>query len=166
MWRDRVGRYLNLEHSVRHAALEAFVAEEDGINGFFGINNFFLYRPAGSTRHRFIVWDKDSSFVLPEFDIFTRLDQYVLFRRALEFSDLRRLYLDTLERAALSAAEDRWLEKEVARLATLVTPVVREDARKPFSTDAFLESIDFLRDFAERRSDFVLREVNRARRGR
>jgi hypothetical protein len=173
VWRQRVGELLDLEQFVRHAAFEAFVAEEDGINGVYGMNNFYLYRPNGSNRHRFIIWDKDSAFHTMEFSIFTRLDDYMLFQRALGFADLRELYLQTLERAARSAAErpeingsvarESWLEGEITRIAALITREVREDTRKPFSTDEFLEAVESMKNFARRRSAFVLEEVARAR---
>jgi spore coat protein H len=176
VWRERVGALLDLEQFVTHAAFEAFVAEEDGINGTFGMNNFYLYRPAGSNRHRFIIWDKDSAFHTIEFSIVTRLDDYVLFQRALGFADLRERYLQTLEDAARLAAErpevdgsvakESWLEGEIIRIAALITREVREDTRKRFSTDEFLEALEYMKDFARRRSAFVLDEVAKARRSR
>jgi spore coat protein CotH len=175
VWRQRVGELVDLEQFVTQAAFEAFVAEEDGINGFFGMNNFYLYRD-GSNRHRFIIWDKDSAFHSIDFSIFTRLNDYVLFQRALGFSDLRDHYLRTLESVARLAAErpevdgvvaeEPWLEGEIDRVAALITSEVEQDNRKRFSTDEFLEAVEYMKEFARRRSAFVLQEVARARGGR
>jgi spore coat protein CotH len=176
VWRDRVGRLLDLEQFTIQSAFEAYVAELDGVNGAFGMNNFFLYRSLESTRHRLFLWDKDSAFEAIEYDIFYNRDKYQLLQRVLSFGDLRELYLRTLEEAARSAAEipeddeDRpgqsWLEHEINRVVTLISGEVRADERKRFSTEEFLDAVEYLKEFARRRPTFVLREVNRARQGR
>jgi spore coat protein CotH len=176
VWRERVDRLLDLEQFTIQSAFEAFVAELDGINGAFGMNNFFLYRSLDSTRHRLFLWDKDSAFDGIEFDIFNNRDKYQLLQRVLSFGDLRELYLRTLEEAARSAAEiseddqDRsrqsWLEREINRVVTLIDGEVRDDERKPFSTEDFLNAVDYLKDFARRRPMLVLTDVARARRER
>jgi spore coat protein CotH len=163
VWRERVERYVDLQQFVTHVAIENFLAEEDGVLGVNGTNNFYLYRMSGTTRHRFIPWDKDSSFLLTGFSIFSRTDDNELSRRALAYGDLRELYLQVLESAARSAAEDGWLEAEVTRIADLVAASVQEDTRKPFSTEAFFESVEFMKAFARERSAFVLEEVAKAR---
>jgi spore coat protein CotH len=176
VWRDRVSRLLDLEQFTIQSAFEAYIAELDGVNGAFGMNNFFLYRSLENTRHRLFLWDKDSAFEAIEYDIFFNRDKYQLLQRVLSFGDLRELYLRTLEEAARSAAalpeddEDRsgqsWLEREINRVVTLISGDVRADERKPFSTEEFLDAVEYLKEFARRRPTFVLREVNRARQGR
>jgi spore coat protein CotH len=176
VWRDRVGRLLDLEQFTIQSAFEAYIAELDGVNGAFGMNNFFLYRSLDSTRHRLFLWDKDSAFEGIEYDIFNNRDKYQLLQRVLSFGDLRELYLRTLEEAARSASEipeddeDRpgqsWLEHEINRVVTLISGEVRADAGKQFSTEEFLDAVEYLKEFARRRPAFVLREVNRARQGR
>jgi spore coat protein CotH len=176
VWRERVDRLLDLEQFTIQSAFEAFVAELDGVNGASGMNNFFLYRSIDSTRHRLFPWDKDSAFDGIEFNIFTNRDKYLLFQRVLSFGDLRELYLRTLEEAARSAAEtseddqDRsgqsWLEREINRVVTLISGEVRADTRKPFSTEDFLDAVEYMKEFARRRPTFVLTDVARARQGR
>jgi spore coat protein CotH len=175
VWRQRVDRLLDLEQFTIQSAFEAAVAELDGVNGAFGINNIFVYRPVDSTRHRFFLWDKDSAFDGIEFDIFNNRDKYRLLQRVLSFGDLRELYLRTLEETARSAAEmsededDRsrqsWLEREINRVVTLITGEVRADSRKPFSTEDFQDAVEYMKNFARERPAFVLREVARARQG-
>ena len=176
VWRQRVNEYLDLEQFMTQAAFEAFVAELDGINGVYGMNNFYLYRSLGSKRHRLFMWDKDSAFDGVEWDIFSNLDKYMLFQRLMSFPDLRETYLRTLEDAARSAAEtsedadrsagESWLEREITRIAALLANDVRQDPRKRFSTEQFLDAVESMKDFARRRSAFVLDAVARARRGR
>jgi spore coat protein CotH len=166
VWRDRVEEYVDLAQFVTQVAIETFVGENDGLLGATGMNNFYLYRDADTKRHRFIPWDKDSSFLFWDSSIFQRADENVLFRRAFEYSDLRDLYFQVLESAARSAAEDGWLEAEVGRAAEQITATVEQDTRKPFTTDEFFEAVEHLKKFAEKRSKLVLEQVDAARRRR
>ena len=163
VWRDRVEEYVDLRQFMTHVATEVFLAENDGLLGATGMNNFFLYRAKDSKQHRFLPWDKDSSFLLPDFSIFERADDNVLFRRAFEYSDLREVYLQALEAAARSAAEEDWLETEVTRAAELIAGTVEEDNRKQFSTEEFFAQVDWLKQFARQRSRNVLEQVAAAR---
>jgi len=164
VWRDRAEEYFDLPQFVTHVAIEVFLAENDGVLGASGMNNFYLYRAAGSTRHRLFPWDKDSAFASPQFDLLTRADENVLFRRAMGYADLRALYWEVLEACARSAAADGWLEAEITRAATLIDASVRADTRKPFSSDEFDGAIALLQQFARTRSDFVLQELDELRR--
>jgi spore coat protein CotH len=58
VWRERVETYVRLPQLMRYVAIETFLAEDDGFVGAYGMNNFYLYRPEGSTVHRLIPWDK------------------------------------------------------------------------------------------------------------
>ena len=165
-WRRRVEQYIDLEQFMTHVAIEGFLAEDDGLLGVNGMNNFFLYRLPDTTRHRFLPWDKDGAFLVIDYSIFQRAHENIIFQRAYAFPDLRELYFQVLETAARSAVEDNWLEAEVMRVAELVAPVVEQDTRKPFSTEAFYESVEFMKEFAQLRSKLVLQQVAEARRRR
>ena len=166
VWRDRVEQYLDLKQFVTHVAIENFLADEDGLLGSYSMNNFYLYRYADTSRHRLIVWDKDSTFAYPEFPIFRNAEENAVFRRAIAYRDLFDLYLEVLERCAFAATEDDWMEREFTRAWALVAPHVREDSRKPFSSEEFDQSIFPLQEFAKKRSQFVLREVQKIRAGK
>jgi spore coat protein H len=161
VWRERVSRYIDLEQFVTHVAIETYLSELDGVLGFAGMANFYLYRETTGDRHQLIVWDKDQTFAAIDSPIFQRASENILFSRVLSFGDLRALYLDALERCARSAAADGWLESEIGRLSTLVEAPAREDVRKPFDEATRQASVEFLLRFARERSAFVLREVAR-----
>ena len=97
--------------------------------------------------------------------VLDRVDENVLVRRALAYPDLRELYLQTLEQCARSAAEEDWLALEIERQTSLIAAAAHDDPRKQFSNEEFDQQIDFLREFARRRSAFVLREVAALRQG-
>lgn len=163
MWRERVSQYIDLAQFVTHVAIEMFLAENDGVIGAAGMANFYLYRSAGQTVHRLLVWDKDTTFQQIDWPIFQRADENALFRRALAFEDLRALYLDVLERCARVAAEDDWLASEATRVASLIADAAHEDIWKPVSNNAYDEASEFVKTFARERSAYVLEEVARAR---
>jgi hypothetical protein len=163
VWRERVGRYVDLRQFVTHVAIETFLSEADGILGFAGMANFYLYRAPSGDEHRLIVWDKDHTFAAIDSPILLRADKNRLFSRALVFSDLRALYLDVLERCARAAAGDNWLDGEITRLAALIDTAAREDRRKPYDDEAHARDVEFLRQFARQRPAFVLQEIARER---
>ena len=71
-----------------------------------------------------------------------------------------------LESAARSAAEDDWLRKQIEKAAEQIASAVEEDTLKPFSTEAFYESVEILKEFAKQRSKLVLEQVKEARKRR
>ncbi len=162
-WRARVEQYVDLPQIVTHAAIDAFLANEDSLAGAYGMNNFFLYRREDATVHRIIPWDIDTAFVDVHYPIFGRTGENVLVGRALAYDDLRALYLGTLEQCARSAQADDWLVREVERLAAIAAEPAAEDTRKQFTTELFDDTVNELRGFATGRAEFVLEEVARAR---
>ena len=163
VWRQRVAEYLDLEQFVTHVAVETFLSESDGMLGFAGMANFYLYRSAGATRHRVIVWDKDRAFSEIDSPIMRRADENILVRRALAFDDLRTLYWNVLEQCARASLEENWLETEIIRASTLIDAAAREDPWKPVSNEVYTAAVAFLIDFARQRPEFVRQDVARER---
>lgn len=163
VWRERVSTWLDLEQFVTQVAIETFLSELDGLLGYDGMNNFYLYRGAGTSRHRIIPWDRDNALQSVDSSIFLRADENIILRRALAFDDLRALYLDVLEGCARAALEDAWLEAQIEQLVPVIEAAALEDPKKPFSNEQFAQQTEFLREFARARPAFVLREVARAR---
>lgn len=97
-----------------------FLSEHDGLLGYAGMNNLYLYRPTAKGQQRFFVWDLDLSFRDFDSSIFLRTDENELFKRAIASPDLRTLYLQKLEECARSASADDWLFNEIAASAALI----------------------------------------------
>ena len=163
VWRDRVEQYVDLNQFMRHVAIEQFIAENDGILGFAGMNNFYLYRFQGTTKHRLFVWDKDQAFLFLDSPIAMTSDN-VLFNRAIAYADLRDVYLSTLEQCAVVAQTDDFLSLEIDRLTAIIYDAAKADTRKQFPNDQYDAAVDFLRQFAARRPNQVLTEVANIRR--
>jgi spore coat protein CotH len=164
VWRQRVEQYIDLNQFMTHVAIETFVADDDAVLGAFGMNNFYLYRFQGTTRHRLFVWDKDNAFQFIGSPIPTTSDN-VLFRRAMTQPDLRETYLKALEDCATISATDSFLSLEVDRLVGIIFEAAAADTRKQFAGDPtrFDLAIDFLRRFAAERPAQVLADVARIR---
>jgi hypothetical protein len=163
-WRESVERYLDVPGFLTHVAIETFVSELDGLLGFWTMNNFYVYRPTGSTRHYFLPWDRDSSFQTIDSSIMLRADQNVLFRRLLEHPDLRAFYFQVLETCADVASQNGWLEHEIVTRANLIRDAAHADGRKDHTNEEFEGGIGFLQTFARTRPDIVRAEVERLRR--
>jgi len=163
VWRERVGWFIDLDQLVTHVAIETFLAEFDGFLGGSGMANFYLYRPVAGNVHRLIAWDRDTTFQEIDAEIFARVEDNALFRRALMFPELRMLYLDVLEQCARAAAQDRWLEVELLQMHQLVREAVREDTGRLYSDEDYEAAIRHLLSFAQRRPAFVIDQVAKAR---
>jgi hypothetical protein len=165
VWRERVESYLDLSQLVTLVAIEGFMAEWDGLTGYAGMNNFYLYRYADTNRHRVLPWDRDLAFLRIDTSAFLRVDENAILRQAMTFPDLRALYLDVLEQCARAAQENDWLLGEIQRVAALITPAVHQDPRKPVTNSQYDDAIAWLQEFGRQRPAVVLEEVARARGG-
>jgi spore coat protein CotH len=179
VFRGAVAEFIDLAHFIRYVATEVFLADQDGFLGNWGMNNFFMYRPDFSTQFKLIVWDKSQAFDGLAYPIWHNISDVPdvnrnrLMARALEYSDLRDLYLDTLLEAGRSASEvpldtqpgdaRGWLEREIDRAFALINTSVLTDTLKPYTNDEFLASVDALRLFARQRTAFVNADVAASR---
>lgn len=166
VWRERVERYLDLPAFVGHLAINAFLSQQDGFVGYDGMNNFYLYRPAGSTAHRLIPWDLDVAFDDVNLPIFARVHENPLSRGALSFPDLRAHYLEVLKECVRVSLEENWLTELIARSSSLIRSSVYVDEIKPWSNDEFEEALRQLEAFAVSRPEIVSRAVDAAERDR
>jgi hypothetical protein len=175
-FRSAIAEFIDLNAFVRHVATEVFLAEQDGVIGDWGMNNFYLYRPPTSNLFSFVVWDKSNAFVGGlGYSIWHNITDQPpesrnrLMSRALEYADLRTLYLDTLAATAASAAAAAdgdprgWLEREVERMYGQIRTAVLADPAKPYSNELFEASVEELRVFARERGAYVNAEVAASR---
>jgi hypothetical protein len=176
IFRTAIAQYLDVRQVVRFVALEAFLTETDGVLGNWGMNNFYMYRPATSTQFTFNPWDKSEAFkggiTASVFHNITDVppeQQNRLMTRLLAYQDLRDLYLNTLLEAAQSAAQTQtmgaagWLERELLAEYGQIRDAALADPVKPFTNDQFQSAIDALADFARHRSESVSQQIARAR---
>jgi spore coat protein CotH len=175
-----VSRYVDLGVFAKHIAIETFLAEDDGILGYAGLNNFYMYRFENTSRSQFLAWDKDNTFHSVDFPLMRGVNENVLARRTLNVEEYRNRFFDTLLEAAASATEPDpeapefgedgepisrpgWLEREVTRQYTQIRSLALEDTFKPYSNDDFEAAYQRLLEFARNRSPFVRTEVGNIR---
>jgi hypothetical protein len=149
--------YLDVRAFLSYVAAENFLAEADGVLGYAGLNNFYLYRAPGSERSQLIAWDKDNTFSWLEQPPWYQVETNVLMAKAYEAPALRAWYLQNILWSADIAAG--WLEEEIVREADQIRAAVREDVLKPHSNEAFEQAVDDLRRFARERGAIVRQYV-------
>jgi hypothetical protein len=179
--------YLDLTEFMTHAAIENFVADNDGFLGDYGTNNFYFYRFENTTKSTFIAWDKSEAFKGGvEYGIFHNVFDVPswlrnrLMDRAIRVPNLLDVYLNTLlacaelaitpdptapvQPATRDAPLPGWLEQEIMREYQQIRAAALADSFKPFSNEEFEASVQDLLLFARNRSAFVLADVGRSRR--
>jgi hypothetical protein len=178
-WRANVFAFLDLAAFIRHLAVENFLAEEDGLTGDFGPNNFYLYRFANTTTFRFLPWDKSNTFwdtPSPDYFILRNIvdgpedRRNLLVLRAFQEPDLLGLYFDTLLECSAFAAQGSpdqpgWLEAEVNREYGQIRAAALDDTIL-YSNAEFEQAVVDLRAFAQNRSAAIRAQVAAARAGR
>jgi spore coat protein H len=186
-WRTAMAEFLDLKKFIRHLAIENFLAEEDGLTGDYGPNNFYCYRFENTSRFQVIPWDKSNTFWdSPSYSIFHNIvdgpenHRNKLVVRALRDPELRELYLDTLLEAADSAmappearqhaaaTASGWLEAEVDYESSQIHDADVADPVRNHSQGQFEAGIETLRTFGRQRAARVREQVaaDRAARGR
>jgi spore coat protein CotH len=186
VWRTAIEEFLDLKRFLKHVAIENFLADQDGITGDYGPNNFYIYRFENKQLFIFLPWDKSQAFwesPSPNFFIFRNIEdgqvshRNRLVARALADPELRDFYLDTLLACADLALEPAanpigaqplgWLEAEIIREYEQIKAAVIADTTKLTSNEEFEKSYTDMRTFARGRSAAVREQVaaDRARRG-
>ena len=171
-----VSQYTDLDVFMRLVAVQAAIAEADGLLGSWAVNNHFLYRMSGRTLHHFIPWDASSSLHALDYPLHVGHDENVLMRRALTVPSLTLLYYDTLVAAANlfdqadgaagpGQAAPGWLEREASRLLELIRPAMLADQVKPFTNAEFEAGAEEVLTFTRIRGEFVRWEARRFKPG-
>jgi hypothetical protein len=188
VWRTSIEEFLDMKKFIRHLAIENFLAEEDGLTGDYGPNNFYFYRFLNTNKFTFLPWDKSNTFwestsysILRNIEDGAEHKRNKLVVRALKETDLRELWLNTIlecadsimqpaaaATAASAAVTTPWLLSEVMRISDQIRDANYADpSREHFTNADWDESVRFLMTWAQTRSDIVRAQVaaDRARRG-
>lgn len=183
LFKQQIAQFLDMGQFIKHIAVEIFLADSDGFNGNWGMNNFYLYRYNNQNLYKFIPWDKSEAFKDgPTYPIFHNIYDVPeairnrLTMRVLNDPQLRTQFLDTLAECARSAAElivdtpettppdtRGWLEREVEREYAQIRNAALADTTKTYTNEEFEAAVEAMRVFARERSAFVTSEVAKAR---
>lgn len=122
------GRYLDLDNFTVHAATEAFLAEWDGLMGDTGTTNFYFYRRKADDRGMVLVWDKEASCSIAEWNIWTNVGWNAVMKRLIAVTAYRELYMNTLASLAAAAGPGGgWLASEVDRQIDQIRTAAMQD---------------------------------------
>ena len=157
----QVDRYLNLAAVVRTLGASTFMAEWDGVFGYDGMNNFYLYRIGEQAQ--LIPWDRDQAFHAADYPLLAGVAENVLGRRMLEDPELRAAYIQAVTEAIAVAEGDGWLEREFARQYALVHDAALADTFKHATNEEFEQAYADLIAFARTRPAFVRNELTQLR---
>ena len=166
---EDVGELVDLRKLMVYMGVEAFLADYDGLVGYKGMANFYLYRPEGARQAQFIPWDKDQTFFAANRNTGHGLGGNELLRRAIEIPELHAVFLETLEQAA-NEAEARadgagltWMEGELVRARDQIRGAVLADPGRWFGVTDFDDELDRMIEFARTRPAFVRCQVDNSR---
>ena len=158
-FRESVGRYLDFDSTIRLIAAETFMAEWDGVLGYAGMNNFYLYRDGVSGQARLFPWDADHSLYAATYPLLAGANENVLMRRILEDAGLRAFYVVLVTEAMQEAANDDWLVREIVFESQQIRDSVLADPLKPYSNEEFDAAIAELVLFGQTRVAFVANQL-------
>lgn len=159
-FRDDVGTRLDFESTLRLIACEAFLAEWDGVLGYAGMNNFYLYRDATSGQMRLFPWDADHALYAPEYPLLAGASENVLMRRVLDDPALRARFLSLTTQAVQSATAENWLAEEIAFESRQLRDAAFADLLKPYSNEELDIALADLATFARTRPAFVSPQID------
>jgi len=177
-FREAILEFVDVTTFVRYVAVEAFLGEQDGFLGDWGMNNYYLYRPAATNQFTIFPWDKSNAFVhAVDASIWRNITDVAppvrnrLVWQLLAQADFRELYLTALldcvrltgEPDAVEGDERGWLVREVDREFLQIRDSVFADPVKPYTFEQFEAAVDALRTFASDRGPIVTTEVARSR---
>jgi spore coat protein CotH len=155
--RDIAG-YMDPVKFLTYLAVENATADNDGFVGYAGMNNFYLYQFKNTSRFVFVPWDKNTSFLQPEWPLFLRLDTNLLTRRLLADPAMKKAYIDAMKRAA-GFVGTAALGPKLEAAYSLVREAALTDTRKPFTNEEFEQSVLDLRGIVAGRPQDILAQA-------
>lgn len=131
-----VSRFVDPRQLLTYYATEIATAEVDGLTGYFGVNNFYLYQRQGTSSFLFIPWDHDFNFTSATQSIYFGTNRNRLIERLLADPELKSFYLETLKSLMSSHARPAAMFPQVDRMVALIRPHVIEDRKWRGGADA------------------------------
>jgi spore coat protein CotH len=154
-----LAEYLDLKTFITMLAVQNFVAQTDGLVSGVGMNNFYLYRYAGTRLSVIIPWDQDNSFSQIMMPPWQQLEANVLTLKIWSEPKYRAMYLGALlDIADLTASG--WLEQEARREYDQIREAAHADPFAPYPQDRFEQDQALVQQFARERAAIVRQYVS------
>ena len=129
-------------------------SELDGLTGYDGTNNFYLYRLENQVKHVMIAWDDDNAFWGPTFPVKPPEDN-VLLAALMRIPSYNALWYSELARANQLAEQDNWLDTEIIRQVQMIDEAMKADPYKPYSSNSYEGKAGEMLSFARDRIAYV-----------
>jgi hypothetical protein len=147
-----VAGHLDVDRFLTYVAVENALAEQDGFVGRFGMNNFFLYQYAATSRFVVIPWDKNTAFTDARWPIDFNLHTNVLTRRLTADPVKMKVYREAVGRAGRSYVNEAYLVPKLDAAYTLIRAAALADTKKPYSNEQLESGVGGLRGWIGERS--------------
>jgi spore coat protein CotH len=154
-----LAEYLDLKTFITMLAVQNFAAQTDGLVSGVGMNNFYLYRYAGTRLSVIIPWDQDNSFSQIMMPPWQQLEANVLTLKIWSEPKYRAMYLSALLDLA-DRAGSGWLAQEAAREYEQIREAVHADPLAPYSQERFEQDQASVQQFARDRAAIVRQYVS------
>lgn len=156
----QVSAYTDPRQVLTYLAVETLTGERDGLLGHWGMNGFYLYNYAKTTKFALLPWDKDWSFYEVNRPVLEGGEHNVLVRRLIQDAGCRTFFLDQLRRCAqLAGGPGGWLEEEARRRSALIWKSAAEDPNRLEGGGTMAVEFPKLLEFVQRRSANVLAQL-------
>jgi hypothetical protein len=166
-----VSAYTDLAGFLLEVGVEAYLSEQDGVLGDFGLNNFLIYRLPGSNQFKFIPWDKSQTFYGVDRSVYHNVEFYLLTRRLLAIPSMNSAFVDVLlDSVAAAGGAGGWLAQEITKEYNLIRGAALEDpynqcygetqSIRTCSNEEFEAEVAYMMNFAEQRPAVVMRELS------
>jgi len=139
-----ISAYIDPTKFLTYVAAENATVDNDGFVGYAGMNNFYLYQYKNTTRFAIIPWDKNTSFVQPEWPLYQRLDSNVLTAKLIADPAMKQAYVAAMNKAA-GFVGTPFLGPRLEAFYTLIREAALTDTKKPFTNDEFEQAVGGLR---------------------
>ena len=154
-----LAEYLDLKAFITMLAVQNFVAQTDGLVSGVGMNNFYLYRYAGTRLSVIIPWDQDNSFSQITMPPWQQLEANALTVKIWSEPKYRDMYLGALLDVADLAAGG-WLEQEARREYDQIREAAHTDPFAPYPQERFEQDQALVQQFARDRAAIVRQYVS------
>ena len=151
--------FIDVRRFLTYVAVENACAEDDGMVGRVGLNNFYLYQYGGQQKFVFIPWDKDSSFQTAQWPVQQGMDTNELTRRLMLDPDMKSYYESEVKRIATTFVTTGFLGSRIEQFARMIRAGVAGDEHKLFTLDDFEESVASLLEIVAVRGADVSAQV-------
>ncbi len=156
---ELVGRQLDVENVIRYFAVEAFLADADGLVGGVGTNNFYFYRRPRDGKFLFMAWDKDSTMSNYERALWHGVPESELLRKLLDVPEYRQRFLGEMaELVRFVEADGAWLSRLAEETERMIRPYGTSDPVKRFTAAEYEFSVETVLHFLRERPR-ILRQL-------